>query len=80
MRSGPGSDMQQTGFNWSEWGPGRVVQVDVDEAELTKGHPRVDVPIQADANRVLALLDRHAHSWTFRRGSTSVMKYGPPCH
>jgi acetolactate synthase-1/2/3 large subunit len=48
--------MQQTGFNWGEWGPGRVVQVDVDEAELAKGHPRVDVPLQADANRVLELL------------------------
>ncbi len=48
--------MQQTGFNWGEWGRGRVVQVDVDEAELSKGHPRVDVPVQADANRVLELL------------------------
>ena len=48
--------LQQTGFNWGEWGPGRVVHVDVDEAEIAKGHPRVDVPVQADANRVLKLL------------------------
>ena len=48
--------IQQTGFNWQEWGPGRVMQVDVDAAELGKGHPRVDLPVLADANRVLELL------------------------
>ena len=47
---------QQTGFNWREWGPRRVLQIDVDDAELAKGHPRVDVPIQADANRALEIL------------------------
>lgn len=45
--------IQQTGFNWQEWGPGRVIQVDVDQAELDKGHPRVDVKLRADANGVL---------------------------
>lgn len=49
--------IQQTGFNWQQWGPpegaGVVVQVDVDKSELTKGHPRVDHLIQADANTVL---------------------------
>jgi acetolactate synthase-1/2/3 large subunit len=48
--------MQQTGFNWQEWGPGFVAQVDVDRAELNKGHPRVDLPLRADANSVLARL------------------------
>lgn len=56
--------LQQTGFNWREWGPregdGVVIQVDVDEAELHKGHPRVDVSIQADANEVLRLLSRQS--------------------
>jgi acetolactate synthase-1/2/3 large subunit len=46
--------MQQTGFNWQEFLPGgKLVQVDIDSAELTKGHPRVDVPICADANDFL---------------------------
>jgi acetolactate synthase-1/2/3 large subunit len=43
--------MQQTGFNWREFLPGgQLVQVDIDAAELSKGHPRVDLPICADAN------------------------------
>jgi acetolactate synthase-1/2/3 large subunit len=47
--------LQQTGFNWQQFVPGgAVVQVDIDEAELSKGHPRVDVPIRADANALLA--------------------------
>jgi len=46
--------MQQTGFNWQEFLPGgQVVQVDIDAAELSKGHPRVDLPICADANDFL---------------------------
>ena len=53
--------LQQTGFNWQEFLPiGKVVQVDCDRAELEKGHPRVDLPICADANLVLrkiAVLD-----------------------
>lgn len=49
--------LQQTGFNWQEFGrEGRVVQVDCDEAELKKGHPRVDVPLLGDANGVLQRL------------------------
>ncbi|WP_027005373.1 thiamine pyrophosphate-binding protein [Conexibacter woesei] len=47
--------LQQTGFNWQQFIPvGQVVQVDIDAAELAKGHPRVDVPIEADANALLA--------------------------
>jgi len=52
--------IQQTGFNWQEWGPaegnGTIIQVEVDKSELDKGHPRVDVPLLADANGVLAEL------------------------
>ncbi len=49
--------MQQTGFNWQQFVPkGRVVQVDIDRAELEKGHPRVDLSLQADANDVLSRL------------------------
>jgi acetolactate synthase-1/2/3 large subunit len=46
--------LQQTGFNWQEFGRDAfVIQVDVDKAELEKGHPRVDLPIHGDANVVL---------------------------
>jgi acetolactate synthase I/II/III large subunit len=49
--------LQQTGFNWQEYVPlGRVVQVDVDAAELEKGHPRVDLAVQADADDILPRL------------------------
>ncbi len=49
--------LQQTGFNWQQFVPqGKVVQIDIDEAELRKGHPRVDLPIHADAGDVLTRL------------------------
>lgn len=47
--------MQQTGFNWREFLPnGKLVQVDIDHAELLKGHPRVDLSICGDANDFIA--------------------------
>jgi len=47
--------LQQTGFNWQEFAPlATVVQVDLDRAELDKGHPRVDIPWLADADDALA--------------------------
>ncbi|OBJ55177.1 thiamine pyrophosphate-binding protein [Mycobacterium asiaticum] len=49
--------LQQTGFAWEEFAPvGRVIQVDIDAAELQKGHPRVDLSLQGDADRFLAKL------------------------
>lgn len=49
--------MQQTGFNWQEFGRhATIVQVEIDEAELNKGHPRVDLGHAVDANDFLARL------------------------
>jgi acetolactate synthase-1/2/3 large subunit len=49
--------MQQTGFNWAQFVPnGRVAQVEIDPAELEKGHPRVDFPLLADADNFLERL------------------------
>src|SRR4051812_41090850 len=49
--------LQQTGFNWQEFAPcGRVAQVDIDPAELEKGHPHVELPLQADADATLESL------------------------
>lgn len=46
--------LQQTGFNWREFVPvGRIVQVEIDRAELDKGHPRVDLKIEGDANALV---------------------------
>lgn len=49
--------LQQTGFNWQEFIPGgKIIQIDCDQAELDKGHPRVDVALCGDANAVLERL------------------------
>lgn len=46
--------MQQTGFNWQEFVPnGEVVQIDIDESETSKGHPRVDLVLHVDADDLL---------------------------
>jgi acetolactate synthase-1/2/3 large subunit len=46
--------LQQTGFNWEEFAPlARIVQVDLDELELNKGRPKIEVPINADAEDFL---------------------------
>ncbi len=47
--------MQQTGFNWQEFLPlGEIIQVDVDQGELSKPNPTVKFPVHADANKILA--------------------------
>lgn len=49
--------LQQTGFNWEGFAPqAKVVQVDIEPAELEKGHPRLNLGVCADANAVLAEL------------------------
>jgi len=46
--------LQQTGFNWQKFVPnGFLAQIDLDKAELEKGHPKVDMPILGDANQFL---------------------------
>ena len=46
--------LQQSGFAWDEFAPlATVVQVDIDQGELDKGHPHVEVPLRGDANTFL---------------------------
>lgn len=46
--------LQQSGFAWDDFVPvGAVVQVDIDESELEKGHPHVELPLRGDANQFL---------------------------
>ncbi|GAC1546501.1 MAG: acetolactate synthase large subunit [Candidatus Velthaea sp.] len=52
--------LQQTGFNYQAFAPlAHVIQVDIDEAELRKGHPHVETPFCGDAGEVLRALMRH---------------------
>lgn len=46
--------LQQTGFNWQEFGKNAfIVHVDIDPAELGKGHPTTHASYCVDANPVL---------------------------
>lgn len=43
--------LQQTGFNWQEFGrEAQIIHVDIDATELNKGHPRTDHRFAIDAN------------------------------
>ena len=49
--------IQQTGFAWEEFIPvGEIIQIDIDEKELSKGHPKVQYPIQMDSIKYLEKL------------------------
>jgi acetolactate synthase-1/2/3 large subunit len=58
--------LQQTGFNWQQFMPhGYIVQVELDQAELNKGHPKIDMPLCGDANHFLnqfCALELKAHT------------------
>lgn len=46
--------LQQTGFNWQEFGrDAKIIQVDIDESELNKGHPKIDIGFAVDADNFL---------------------------
>jgi acetolactate synthase-1/2/3 large subunit len=54
--------LQQTGFNWQEFGArAKVVQVDIDPSELAKGHPRLSLALQTDVNPLLRELVMRPH-------------------
>lgn len=51
--------LQQTGFAWEQFAPlAKKVQVDVDEFELNKENPNLDLGIQMDADKFLEELGR----------------------
>lgn len=50
-------NLQQTGFNWQEFAPlAKIVHVDIDGAELRKGHPRTFLKIREDSSKYLSQL------------------------
>ena len=52
--------LQQTGFNWQAFAPNaKLIQIDIDTAELDKPSPRKDITIQCDA---IHFLERLSHA------------------
>ena len=46
--------LMQTGYNWKEFVPnGRVIQIEIEEAELNKGFPELEMKIHCDPNQFL---------------------------
>jgi acetolactate synthase-1/2/3 large subunit len=46
--------LQQTGFNWQEFGrEAKIFHIDIDPNELNKGHPRTYAKLAVDANDLL---------------------------
>ena len=49
--------LQQTGFNWQEFGRNaKIIQIDIDKNELSKGHPSIHKGYDVDANNFLKRL------------------------
>jgi acetolactate synthase I/II/III large subunit len=71
--------IQQTGFNWQEFGrEAEIVQVEIDPAELNKGHPAVNLKICADASDFIrrfasASLSRHDNWLSYARQVRSAV-------
>ena len=78
--------LQQTGFNWQEFGKHAfVVHVDIDQSELDKGHPKTDLRICADANSVLSKILDAEHSlneeWTaYARKVSDLLPLSDPAN
>jgi acetolactate synthase-1/2/3 large subunit len=74
--------LQQTGFNWREFVPhGEVVHIDIDKAELEKGHPKVSATICADVVSTLKHLledQEHAPDWSSWRNHTRLVRENLP--
>ena len=57
--------LQQTGFNWVEFAKnGSVIQIDLDENETRKGHPKIDLAINRDAASTLHQVLKDGHEST----------------
>ena len=52
--------LQQTGFNWQEFGKNaKIVQIDIDQSELSKGHPKIFAGYPVCADHFLRNITRH---------------------
>ena len=60
--------LQQTGFNWQQFVPvGEVVQIDIDQGEIVKGHPNISVGVLGDADDFIARLIEPIHEPAINR-------------
>jgi acetolactate synthase-1/2/3 large subunit len=72
--------IQQTGFQWSEFAPvAKTIQIEIDSNELTKGFPKIDLPIQADVNDLLIRLFQekrwqNSKNWTEWKSHIKLVK------
>lgn len=65
--------IQQTGFNWQEFCPlAKIVMIDIDPAEISKGHPKIEFGICANADVIAPQLAEliienlsNIDEWTF---------------
>ena len=49
--------LQQSGFNWQEFvAHGKIIHIDIDRAELEKGHPKTELAVNADASNFIEQL------------------------
>jgi acetolactate synthase-1/2/3 large subunit len=59
--------LQQTGFAWEQFAPlANIYQVDIDNVELEKGHPKIKQGIQQDADKFLESLFIHSSNFEFK--------------
>ena len=76
--------LQQTGFNWQEFGKNAyVAQVDIDPTELAKGHPRIDLGVCCDSGVFMKqLLDTTSGDWqswlTYARSIREALPLNDP--
>jgi acetolactate synthase-1/2/3 large subunit len=54
--------LQQTGFNWPEFVPhGKVIHINFDPSETTKGYPMISMGLNIDANKALRYILESDH-------------------
>lgn len=52
--------LMETGYNWESFAPNAtIVHIDIEQGELTKGHPQTDLSIQGNPNAFLNELSGH---------------------
>jgi acetolactate synthase-1/2/3 large subunit len=62
--------LQQTGFAWEEFAPlAKIYQIDIDKAELEKGHPKIEAGLEVDADVFLEKLIDYAANRDFQFSS-----------
>jgi acetolactate synthase-1/2/3 large subunit len=51
--------LQQSGFNWQGFAPlAKIVQVEIDQSEIKKGHPKIDLEFNCDTKSFLNSLKK----------------------